>query len=361
MAPLTFRNEDEEAQYCLSTLRDGTRDEKIVARERLAAIFARRGLYEEAAELYELNVRAGVRSPEIFEQLSETYRHLGDHASAEAALEEARRVRAMAPPPATPEPVPAPPPPPEATDGQVIPFPSRGAAARWTGLGGVGRRRRRAVREETEPLAARKGVPGPAPVAQRGAVHDRAAGGVAGVVRRQPARAVPGGPAGRPARGCDVRRDGEAEDRGGDGVDLVPPDRALGERALGDARPGADPGAAVRGGGRHVRRDGAARAGLGRDDHDRGAAGAGAREPGDGRAGHVRAAERLAAGRDGAGRADRRPGHGAAPDREQPVQHDHAARRSAGPAGGRLGAGFSGWIGSRTRCGCSSTRIAGCW
>src|SRR5918998_228259 len=83
MAPLTFRNEDEEAQYCLSTLRDGTREAKIVARERLAAICARRGLHEEAAELYELNVRAGVRSSEIFERLSEAYRHLGDHASAE--------------------------------------------------------------------------------------------------------------------------------------------------------------------------------------------------------------------------------------------------------------------------------------
>jgi len=122
MAPLTFRNEDEEAQYCLSALRDGTRDEKIVARERLAAIFARRGLYEEAAELYELNVRAGVRSPELFERLGEAYRHLGDDASAEAALAEARRMRA----PTEPLPAPAPPPPspPDRTDGRVIRLPS---------------------------------------------------------------------------------------------------------------------------------------------------------------------------------------------------------------------------------------------
>ena len=70
MPPLTFRSEDEEAQYCLSALRDGTHEEKIVARERLAAIFARRGLYDEAAELYELNIRAGVRSPEVFEDLA---------------------------------------------------------------------------------------------------------------------------------------------------------------------------------------------------------------------------------------------------------------------------------------------------
>ena len=118
MAPLTFRNEDDEAQYCLSALRDGTRDEKIVARERLAAIFARRGLYEEAAELYELNVRAGVRSPELFERLGEAYRHLGDHVSAEAALAEARRMRAPTELP------PAAPPPPDRTDGRMIPFPS---------------------------------------------------------------------------------------------------------------------------------------------------------------------------------------------------------------------------------------------
>ena len=93
MPPLTFRSEDEEAQYCLSALRDGTHEEKIVARERLAAIFARRGLYDEAAELYELNIRAGVRSPEVFEDLAR-YRHLGDLESAEAALAEARRASA---------------------------------------------------------------------------------------------------------------------------------------------------------------------------------------------------------------------------------------------------------------------------
>lgn len=102
MALPTFRNEDEEAQHCLSALRDGTKEQKIVARERLAAIFARRGLYEEAAELYELNVRAGVRSPEIVERLSEIYRQLGDHASAEAALAEARRLRAASAAPSGP-------------------------------------------------------------------------------------------------------------------------------------------------------------------------------------------------------------------------------------------------------------------
>lgn len=124
MPPLTFRSEDEEAQYCLSALRDGTHEEKIVARERLAAIFARRGLYDEVAELYELNIRAGVRSPEVFEDLSEVYRHLGDLESAEAALAEARRVRSLAQrQPAQASDAPSPPTP--SVDSRVIPFPSQ--------------------------------------------------------------------------------------------------------------------------------------------------------------------------------------------------------------------------------------------
>jgi hypothetical protein len=89
-----FRNEDEAAQYYLSSLRGGTREEKVVARDGLAAIFSRRGLFEEAAELYELNIRAGVQTPELFERLSHVYRQLGDHQSADAALAEARRRRA---------------------------------------------------------------------------------------------------------------------------------------------------------------------------------------------------------------------------------------------------------------------------
>lgn len=123
MAARTFRSEDEEAQYCLSALRDGTSEEKIVARERLATIFAQRSQFEEAAELYELNVQAGVRSPELFEHLSETYRQLGDPESAEAALIEARRLRGPTPLPAvSAAPVP--------TDAEVrvIPFPSPSAA-----------------------------------------------------------------------------------------------------------------------------------------------------------------------------------------------------------------------------------------
>jgi hypothetical protein len=96
MSAPELRNEDEAAQYYLSTLREGSRAEKIVARAGLAAIFSRRGLYEEAAELYELNIRAGVRTPELFQQLSGVYRELGDNESARAALAEARRLASEA-------------------------------------------------------------------------------------------------------------------------------------------------------------------------------------------------------------------------------------------------------------------------
>ena len=53
-----FQNEDEEALHYLAVLRDGTDAEKVVARDRLAVIFERRGMVEEVVELYERNVRA---------------------------------------------------------------------------------------------------------------------------------------------------------------------------------------------------------------------------------------------------------------------------------------------------------------
>jgi hypothetical protein len=90
----TFRNDDEAALYYLGVLRDGTDAEKIVARDRLAVVFEHRGLYAEAVELYERNVRAGVRSTEFFARLSEAYRQMGDAGSADAAMAEARRMYA---------------------------------------------------------------------------------------------------------------------------------------------------------------------------------------------------------------------------------------------------------------------------
>ena len=101
MAAPNFQNDDEAAQYYLSTLRDGTRADKIVARDGLAAIFGRRGLYEQAAELYELNIRAGVRTSEVFEALGAVYQKLGDDESARAAFAEADRWRPEKSPPPT--------------------------------------------------------------------------------------------------------------------------------------------------------------------------------------------------------------------------------------------------------------------
>lgn len=108
----TFNSEDEEAQYHLSKLRDGTDAERLAAREGLAAIFARRGMFAEAVELYERNIQAGVRTPALFERLSEVYRAIGDHASADAALAEAHKQQLVAS--ATPAPPAAAPPPPDA-------------------------------------------------------------------------------------------------------------------------------------------------------------------------------------------------------------------------------------------------------
>ncbi|MGE3910199.1 MAG: hypothetical protein AB7K36_12645 [Chloroflexota bacterium] len=105
MAASSFHSEDEEAQHCLRLLRDGTPQEKIGAREQLAAIFLRRGLHEEATELYETNVRAGVRTPELFERLGEAYRLIGELEAADGSLAEAERLRTVQRPlPAAPAP-----------------------------------------------------------------------------------------------------------------------------------------------------------------------------------------------------------------------------------------------------------------
>jgi len=90
----SFQSEDEAARYYIGVLRDGTDLDKIEARAQLAAIFERRGMFDEALELYERNARAGVRTPELFKHLSEVYRRVGDADSAEAALAEAERVEA---------------------------------------------------------------------------------------------------------------------------------------------------------------------------------------------------------------------------------------------------------------------------
>jgi hypothetical protein len=81
----------EQAQQWLSALRDGTDAEKIAARRGLARVFEQRGMLDEAVELLEANVRAGVRSGEIFRWLARLYREQGDESLSWAALLEAAK------------------------------------------------------------------------------------------------------------------------------------------------------------------------------------------------------------------------------------------------------------------------------
>jgi hypothetical protein len=81
----------QQAQQWLSALRDGTDAEKIAARRGLAHVFEQRSMLDEAIELLEANVRAGVRSGEIFRWLARLYREQGDESLSLAALLEAAK------------------------------------------------------------------------------------------------------------------------------------------------------------------------------------------------------------------------------------------------------------------------------
>jgi hypothetical protein len=95
-----FANDDEAAQYWLGRLRDGTNDQKIEAREQLATIFERRGMFEEATDLLVSNLRAGVRNADIFRRLARLYRAQGDEVTAmQAAVEAAKLMPSGSPKP----------------------------------------------------------------------------------------------------------------------------------------------------------------------------------------------------------------------------------------------------------------------
>lgn len=95
-----FENDDQAAQHWLAVLRDGDPDQKIMARGQLAAIFERRGMLSEAAELLEGNARAGVRSRDLFLHLAALYRSVGRDDEALAASAEAALLGRPTPPPA---------------------------------------------------------------------------------------------------------------------------------------------------------------------------------------------------------------------------------------------------------------------
>jgi hypothetical protein len=79
---------EERIQRWLNVLRDGGEFEKIAARRGLAGVFERRGMVDEAIELLESNIQAGVRSAETLRWLSRLYQARGDEVSSlEAALD----------------------------------------------------------------------------------------------------------------------------------------------------------------------------------------------------------------------------------------------------------------------------------
>lgn len=94
-----FANDDDAAQYWLNVLRDGDEGQRLHAREQLAAIFERRGMFEEATELLISNIHDGVRSADIFRWLARLYRNQGQEMLAMQAAAEAAKYMPPAPVP----------------------------------------------------------------------------------------------------------------------------------------------------------------------------------------------------------------------------------------------------------------------
>jgi hypothetical protein len=88
-----FISDQAEEQYHLDQLHDPLTDPltRSTARIELARLFERRGQFSEAAEMYERNVWAGVRTPATYAGLASAYRQLGRNDLADAALEQVRR------------------------------------------------------------------------------------------------------------------------------------------------------------------------------------------------------------------------------------------------------------------------------
>lgn len=86
-----FTNDDEAAQHWLTVLRDGGADQKIQAREQLAAIFERRGMLEEATDLLVANVHDGVKTADTFRWLARLYQGQGQEVLAMQAAAEAAK------------------------------------------------------------------------------------------------------------------------------------------------------------------------------------------------------------------------------------------------------------------------------
>ena len=123
----SFANDDQAAQHWLALLRSGTDDQKILAREQLASIFERRGMFEEATDLLVSNVRAGVRNADIFRWLARLYRAQGDEVTAmQAAAEAAKYLSFQSPPVVEPTVIVTPAAPPRPA---TAPMPTRSGSA----------------------------------------------------------------------------------------------------------------------------------------------------------------------------------------------------------------------------------------
>jgi hypothetical protein len=87
--PPGIADEEQEPRHWLGMLRDGTREQKAVARLVLARIYEGRGRPDHAIGLLESSARAGVRDRALFTRLAALYRRAGRDADADAALVEA--------------------------------------------------------------------------------------------------------------------------------------------------------------------------------------------------------------------------------------------------------------------------------
>src|SRR5436190_3382498 len=88
-----FISDEAEEQHYLDTIADERTEPEARATTRmeLARLYERRQRFLDAAELYERNVWAGVRTPATYARLVAAYRALGRDDLAEAALEQIRR------------------------------------------------------------------------------------------------------------------------------------------------------------------------------------------------------------------------------------------------------------------------------
>jgi hypothetical protein len=88
-----FISDQAEEHYHLDQLHEPLSDPltRSTARIELARLYERRGQFAEAAEMYQRNVWAGVRTPATYAGLAAAYRQLGRTDLADAALEQIRR------------------------------------------------------------------------------------------------------------------------------------------------------------------------------------------------------------------------------------------------------------------------------